>query len=389
MNRDRMRRLNRVVIVIVALVLASVFASDAVTSALLFLAIVVALVMAHEAAHFVTAKIFGVRVLEFGVGFPPRIAGKRFGETDYTVNWLPLGGFVKLLGEEDPGDPRSLAAQAAWKRLIILASGSVVNLLLPILLFAIAYTIPHEESISRAVIETVVPGSPAAAAGLQPEDVIVEIDGRDAKNVFETGKLIRLNLGNDTEIVVNRAGELVTVEVMPRWSPPSGEGPTGITIRSQCTVVGGQGCVPFSETVSLYPWESFPKGLQATIDSIILARNDVISWFKGSSGPEVAGPVGIAQTTGEVAREEGFATVVALAAILSLNLGVLNLLPVPMLDGGRMLFVFIEIVRGGRRIAPEKEALVHFVGLVLFIALAIVVTFGDILRLFEGDTVPR
>ncbi|MEZ4502704.1 MAG: RIP metalloprotease RseP [Dehalococcoidia bacterium] len=369
--------LGSLVLVAVAIAAAMYFAKDATTAALLFIIILVGLVLAHEAGHFVTAKMFGVKVLEFGVGFPPRITGWKLGETEYTINWLPLGGFVRLLGEEDPSDPRSLAAQAAWKRFVVLFAGAGVNLVLPILLFAIAFTLPHDEAIGRAVVAEVIPNSPAEAAGLELGDVIYSIGGRDAKNVATASRLVRINMGHETDIRVKRGEEFLTVSVTPRWAFPSNQGPTGITIASQ---------YPFTERVSLPPWESLPAGLRATVDTLILARNEVVGWVKGGSGPAVAGPVGIAETTGNVAREGGAPPLFELAALLSINLGVINLLPLPMLDGGRIFFLLIEVLRGGRRIAPEKEAIVHLVGFVLFVALAVVVTFADISRLVSGNS---
>lgn len=377
---SRARLIGTLGAVVTALVLSLSLARDATSSALLFFVIIVGLVVAHEFAHFMTAKLFGVYVIEFGVGFPPKVWGKRFGETEYTINWLPIGGFVRLLGEEDPTDPRSLASRPKWQRFIVLASGSVINLLLPILLFAIAFTIPHQESIGRAIISEVAAGSPAAESGLKQNDIIYEIGGRNAKNAVEAGRLIRINMGRETDIQVKRGNEFVTVEVTPRWTPPEGQGPTGIRIAPQ---------YGFTETVAQPPWESIPNGLRTTFDTMILARNEFISWFRGGSSPEVAGPVAIAQTTGEVAREGGVSPVLELAALLSINLGILNLLPLPMLDGGRVFFLLIEVVRGGRRIAPEKEAMVHLVGFVVFMALAIVVTFADVSRIVNGESLFR
>ena len=376
----RLQRAMTALSVLVALVAAYVFARDAVTAALIFVVILITLIVAHEFAHFVTAKLFGVYVHEFGIGFPPRIWGKRFGETEYTVNWLPIGGFVRLEGEENPSNPRSLAAKPRWQRFIVLVSGAAVNLTLPVLLFAIAFTLPHEESIGRAVITTVVAGGPAEAAGLQDGDVIYEIGGRNSKNVSDAGRLVRLNLGNDIDILVKRGPEFVTVSVVPRWTPPEGQGPTGIVISPQ---------YPFTESVSQPPWKSLPNGLRATFDTLVLARNQIITWVKGGGGPQIAGPVGIAQTTGEVARRGGAPPLFELAALLSINLGVINLLPLPMLDGGRIFFLLLEVVRRGRRIAPEKEALVHLVGLALFLALAVVITFADVSRIVSGESVFR
>jgi regulator of sigma E protease len=374
------RALGTALAVLAALAIAAVFARDALTSALIFVVVLVGLVVVHELAHFVTAKLFGVHVLEFGVGFPPRIGARRWGETEYSINWLPLGGFVRLLGEEDPTAPRSLASRPAWQRLVVLCAGSIANLLLPIVLFAFAFTWPHEESIGRARLDSVIPGSPAAAAGLRTGDVIYEVGGRNAKNVAEAGRLIRLNLGHETELLIQRDGEFVTVRVTPRWAPPPDQGPTGIIITPQ---------QPFTERVVQPPWESLPNGLRATADTMLLARNELLSWIKDGRTPAVAGPVAIAQTTGEVAKEGGVSPVLELAALLSINLGIMNLLPLPMLDGGRAMFVVIEVLRRGRRIAPEKESLVHLIGFVLFIALAVVVTFSDISRIVAGESVFR
>src|SRR3990172_8860364 len=144
-----------------------------------FLAMLVVLIVVHELGHFVTAKLAGVKVLEFGLGYPPRLWGIKRGDTEYTVNALPLGGFVRLLGEEDPGDPRSLAAKPRWIRLVVLGSGSVMNVALAVFLFSLALTIPREVDISRARIAEVVPGSPAAEAGLKPGDTIFAINGRE------------------------------------------------------------------------------------------------------------------------------------------------------------------------------------------------------------------
>jgi regulator of sigma E protease len=366
------------------------FARHALSSALIFLVILLGLVWIHELAHFVTAKAFGVLVHEFGFGFPPRIWGKRIGETEYTVNWLPIGGFVRLEGEEDTAHPRSLAVKPRWQRFIILVSGAVANLLLPILLFAMALSFPHQESIGRAVIAGVVPGAPAAEAGLQAGDIIWAVEGRNAKNVNEASRYINLHRGDTVEVTVKRGTEFVTLDVFARWATPplpdgTPQGPTGISIAPQ---------YPFTETVALPPWESVPQGARQTWDTLILARNEIISWFRGSGGPQFAGPVGIAQTTGEVARASettagAVSPLLELAALLSINLGIINLLPLPMLDGGRVLFLLIEVARRGKRIAPEKEALVHLLGFVMFIALALVVTFFDISRIASGESIFR
>jgi regulator of sigma E protease len=386
------RRLFTAAFILIGLVIAFFMARNAVTSALLFLVILLLLVFVHELGHFATAKAFGIRVHEFGFGFPPRIAGKRWGETEYTVNWLPIGGFVRLEGEENPESPRSLASRPAWQRLIVLGSGGVVNLVLPVFLFAAALSIPHQEAEGRAVVSSVVEGAPAAVAGLRPGDVIMTIEGRDAKNMPEASRLVRIYRGREIEVLVRRDGEFLTIPVESRWAPPAGQGPTGITISPE--VVNPIDGRPFTVTVALPPWESIPQATRMTWDTLILARNEVISWFRGATRPELQGPVGIAQITGEVARSSetaggAISPLLELAALLSINLGILNLLPLPMLDGGRMLFVAVEVVRGGKRVRPEREAIVHLIGFAMFIALALVITFFDIARIASGESVFR
>ena len=193
---------------------------------------------------------------------------------------------------------------------------------------------------------------------------------------------MRLNLGKEFDIVVKRGEDFLTLPVYARWTPPDGQGPTGITIGSQ---------YDFTETVSLPPWESIPAGLRATVDTMVLARNEIVSRFKGGGegGPAVRGPVGLAQATGELARAGGVPPLFELAALLSINLGILNLLPLPMLDGGRIAFLLLEVVRRGKRVAPEREALVHLIGLVLFIVLFVAVTFADISRIASGESAFR
>lgn len=342
-----------------------------------FFLIIVLLILVHEIGHFTAAKVFGVRVLEFGVGFPPRLAAVKRGETEYSINALPLGGFVRLLGEEDPSDPASLAAKSRPVRIIVLSAGAFMNFVLAIVLFSVAYMIPREVSVGRPIIEEVVAESPAAEAGLQAGDIIYEINGREIKNTQEASYNIRLNLGETMTMTVKRGREFVDLRVRARWVPPEGQGPTGIRIAPQ---------YPFTEMQSYPPWEAVPLGWRASFDALKLARNEVIAWIKGASNPQVAGPVGIAQATGEVVKEAGWKSLTDLAALLSINLAVINILPLPMLDGGRIVFVLLEILRRGRRVAPQREALVHLIGLVFFMTLFVVISYFDIVRIIKGES---
>jgi regulator of sigma E protease len=385
-----------------------------------FFIILVILVVVHELGHFFTAKWFGVKVLEFGIGYPPKLWGKKVGDTEYTINVLPLGGFVRLLGEEDPTDPRSLAAQKPWKRIVIMGAGSFMNILLPIVLFTIAFMIPQEVSTGAALITNVVPDSPAARAGVQPGDILLAVNGREAQNVQDAAYLIRLNQGETMtwrlrreleRDAVGRGGgaDIINVDVYARWAPPQGQGPTGIGLadaalarrlallspdltdeeREEATrrIVAEGG---FTEMQSYPIWEAVPRGARATMETLVLARNQIVSWIASRSRPEgLAGPVGIAQVTGEVVDQAGWVKLFELAALLSINLAILNILPLPMLDGGRIFFVVVEMLRGGRRIAPEKEAFVHFIGFVVLIGLVIVISVFDVMRIFRGEGLLR
>lgn len=358
-----------------------------------FFGMLMALVVIHELGHYVTAKIFGIKVLEAGVGYPPRVWGFTWKGTIYSVNWLPLGGFVRLLGEEDPTDPQSLAAQKAWKRIIVLASGSFMNLCLPVLLFAAFFLFPRDVARGPAQIYLVEENSPAEAAGLLVNDRILEIDGHEIKNVSDASRIIRLNLGQTLTFKVEHqdfggGSSIEQIDVKARWNPPEGQGPTGIGLRN--VVAGSAVCQGDNPPGQCFEKEQYSfihavgKGWTSTWDSLVLARNQILMIFKGGGGPDVAGPVGLGQATGDIVKESGWLPLLEFAALLSINLAIINILPLPMLDGGRIAFVLIEIARRGRRIAPEKEAIVHLIGLALILTLAAVVTYVDVARIIGG-----
>ena len=347
-----------------------------------FVIILVILVVAHEFGHFITAKSRGVGIIEFGIGFPPRIFGIKKGETIYSINALPLGGFVKLAGEEDPKVPRSLASKGYGTRILVLAAGSLVNIILPLILFSAAFMIPHDAVSYTVSIEQVAPNSPAAVAGIRPGDTVLSINRNQIKNGADVQRLIQLNLGKKIDItVLHNDSTTQTLQVTPRWKPPAGQGAIGIAIAppAQTPTI-----LKESEPI----WRAVPMGVTEAYQTMVLFKNEIIRWIIGAASPQVTGPVGIAELTGEVAQA-GISPLIEFAAFISINLGIINILPLPALDGGRIAFVLVEMARGGRRISPKTEGLIHLIGFVLLIALILVVTFGDIMNIVTtGSAIP-
>ena len=557
-----------------------------------FIGILLGLVILHELGHFVVAKLAGVRVEEFGIGMPPRIAGIRFGETLYSINWLPLGGFVRLTGEEsarvfvaavnaqsaaaraglragdvilkvdgtpvhsdeqlakqlrlaaaDGGpipieiereqqgargaelgrralllepqtvpttataavahparpaaeigsitgiqtspDPRSLATKPRPVRIAVMAAGAVTNFLVPIVLFAVAALIPQAAPEGPAVITSVVEGAPAERAGLRAGDRVVSINGEPIQHAGDLSLAIQLNVGNQVAFVVEREvhvegtaqrqsfqRQLFTTAVQARLAPqdlehvvqpgetihdvaallgvsatqvlrgagfgagfPIDEG-TELVLPDGTRYVAQQGDTAESiaddlfvrnqviydaagiDPVRLEPGmtvsvEQGPTGITIanlrpttvtersdflaavetgwtrTVDTFMLVRNRIRSWIAGGDPITVSGPIGLARATDEIVERAGWLRLIELAALLSLNLAVINILPLPMLDGGRIMFVLIEIARRGRRISPEKEGLVHLTGFAIIIAFMVIVGYFDIIRAIAGESALR
>lgn len=342
-----------------------------------FLVVLAVLILAHELGHFTTAKAFGVRVDEFGLGFPPRLLSIKLGETRYSLNAIPLGGFTKMAGEEDPKETRSLASKSIGARLVVLSAGSLMNALLPLLLFSIAFMVPHSLVIGEVVVKEVVPNSPAARAGMEPGDTIISINGRTLNNMIDLRRYIQLNLGKEIAILVKHSDSITEeVRVIPRWRPPEGEGATGILVSTSNPTIVTQS-EPF--------WRAIPLGVKELIETFILFKNAILSLFIGAVPLQVAGPVGIAQITGEVAKA-GISPLLEFAAFLSINLAIINMFPIPALDGGRIVFVLLEWVRRGKRISPKTEGLIHAIGFALLMAAILAITYQDIVRIISGDS---
>lgn len=345
-----------------------------------FLGMLIVLIFAHEFGHFITAKLTRVKVEEFGIGFPPRLLSFKRGETTYSLNAIPLGGFTKMLGEEDPTLSGSLASKSIPIRLLVLSAGSLMNILLPILLLSISFMIPHNVTLEKVQVQKVALGSPAQIAGIESGDTILAINDRMIKNRAYVGYLVQLNLGREMKILLQK-GELGqhNVNVMPRWNPPEGQGAIGITIIGVDTTLARES----------YPiWKAVPLSISHCCEIIVLFRNEVVGWFVRGTVPQLAGPIGIAELTGEVAKA-GLSPFLELAALISMNLAIINLFPFPGLDGGRLIFVTLEWVRRGKRISPKREGLVHLIGLIVLVLLIAVVSYYDITRIIQGENLLR
>jgi len=342
-----------------------------------FLVVLAVLIIAHELGHFTTAKAFGVRVDEFGVGFPPRLLSIKLGETRYSLNAIPLGGFTKMAGEVDPSETRSLASKSIGVRILVLSAGSLMNFLLPLLLFSIAFMVPHDVVIGQVLVEEVAPNSPAARAGIESGDVILSVNENPVHNIGDLHRYIQLNLGKETTIAISHSDSTTEeVQVIPRWKPPEDQGATGILVSVSNPTIVSQSH-PF--------WEAIPLGVKECIETFILFKNAILSLFIGATSLQLAGPVGIAQITGEVAKA-GISPLLKFAAFLSINLAIINMFPLPALDGGRIIFVLLEWIRRGKRIPPKTEGLIHAIGFALLMAAILAITYQDIIRIISGES---
>ncbi len=342
-----------------------------------FLAVLIVLVLAHEIGHFVTARAFGVRVDEFGLGFPPRLFSIKRGETRYSLNALPLGGFVKLAGEEDPDVPGSLAGKSHGVRILVLAAGSLMNALLPVVFFAVAFMIPHSVVSGQVMVQDVAAGSPAALGGIEAGDTILKADSRLVQNNVDLQRAIQSNLGNEMMVLVRHSdGTTESVELVPRWQPPEGEGAVGIVIETVNPAVTRQS-YPF--------WRAIPMAVMELIDTFVLFKNIIISMIIGTVPVIVAGPIGVAQITGEAVRA-GLSPLLEFAAFFSINLAIINIFPLPALDGGRIAFVILEWLRRGKRVPPRIEGIIHLTGFFLLIGAMLLITYQDVLRIITGES---
>jgi regulator of sigma E protease len=331
-----------------------------------FFVVLSILVFVHELGHYAAAKWRNVRVEEFGMGYPPRIAGVRLGETLYSINAIPFGGFTKMTGEDDPTDPRGLAAQNKRTRLLILASGPIMNLLLAVFCFVLSFGLTS--AVGDGVrISGVAPDSPAQSAGLRGGDVVLSADATAVNTPDELIAYTKPRADQPITLRLRRAGEILEIPVTPRFNAESNKGEMGLYLSPRMT------------------WgQAIARGALQTANVIWVTVSLPSLLIRGTIPLEAArpiGPVGIAQLTGGAVQQSLAAgwwfPVLQLMGLLSTALGMTNLLPLPALDGGRIFFIIIEAIRG-RRISAEKEGTIHLIGFILLLAMMVVITYADI-----------
>ena len=334
----------------------------------LAIVILVVMVILHELGHFIAAKRSGVKVLEFGIGWPPRLFGRTWRGTLYSLNAIPVGAFVRMLGENDQAeDPESYSAKPKRSRALILVAGSAMNLLLAPVLFSASALISDFDSVE---ITGVAPGSPAEAAELRPGDRIEQVAGHEVDLPSDVGRIVLKNAGREIRLAVDRNGAKLLVPIVPRRTHPADEGPLGVSIRPHLAPA------PFTKALA--------KGFTRTAEAVVLVPAFILDLISGSVGlEEVSGPVGIVDAVGQAARR-GPEIVLLLAGYITVQLAILNLLPWPGLDGGRLLLLGVEALRGGRRLPAAQEGTINILGILLLLMLVALVTVGDVRRIAGG-----
>jgi regulator of sigma E protease len=358
-------------------------------SILVFVLVLSLLIIVHEAGHFFVAKKMGVKVEEFGFGIPPRIYGKKIGETIYSINLLPFGGFVRLHGENTEDEvvepERAFVNKSKLQRTAIILAGVVMNFLLAMVAFSVVYSfsgIPKDTS--RVKILEASPGSPAQEAGILEGDIVKKVGDEEITSIKQFSNLVEEKKGERITLTILRqeGGEELEklIRVVPRKNPPEEEGPLGVVISS--TEI-------YYPPIWQRPFVGIYYGFQEAFfwaKTIILGLGDILAGlFRGKAPSQIAGPVGIYAITKEAAAV-GFLALINFVGFLSVQLAILNVIPFPALDGGRLLFIGIEGIFG-KKVLPRVESIIHTVGMIILLALIIAITIHDIRRLIEFGSV--
>ncbi len=355
---------------------------------IIFVFILGLLILVHELGHFIAAKKNGIMVEEFGFGLPPRLFGKKIGETLYSINLLPIGGFVKLYGEEyweltktktnAKLKNKAFYFKKPWQKASVVIAGVIGNFILGWFLISFLFTKGVPTPTNKVFVERVLPNSPAYQAGLKEKDVITRIikppqEEYPIKSVSNLTELTKKFAGEKIIIVIDRKGKIIQTEIIPRKNPPQNEGPLGVVITSFVEKKYPLYQAPFyglAEAVNVT--KQIIRELFRTVFKLVTFQKPKI---------EVTGPIGIARYTNQAVRF-GQNAVLELIALLSLNLAVINILPFPALDGGRLIFVIYEWVTK-RKVDENLERNLNLVGIIILISLALIISINDIIKIYK------
>ncbi|EKE05068.1 MAG: hypothetical protein ACD_19C00426G0090 [uncultured bacterium] len=350
-------------------------------SIFIFFIVLSILVIVHEFGHYILAKKNGIWVEEFGFGLPPRVFGKKIGDTIYSINALPFGGFVRLHGEmsEDGVTKPKMAFinKSLWIKTAVITAGVIMNFLLAVVAFGIVYSftgIPRDNK--EVKIIDIATNSPAQISKILVGDIVKKVDGESVVSVTEFVSKIENKKGK--KIILELQDRKVTI--VPRAEPPAGEGPLGVSITN-------------TETYFAPVWQRpFYGAYYGTKEALFWGKNVVNGFvkiftelFQGRSPKDVSGPVGVFAVTSEVAKS-GILPLINLLGIISVNLAILNIIPFPALDGGRLLFIIIEAIFG-KKVAPKFEAVVHSVGMAILLIAILAITIKDVRGLISAGSI--
>ena len=338
-------------------------------TALLAILLFCVMIFPHELGHFIAARRMGVKVIEFSFGMGPAIWKKQGAETLYSIRLLPVGGFCAMEGEdEESSEPRAFSNKKPWQKIVVLSAGSIMNIICAILIMAL---IIGTMGFTTTVVREVTAGMPAEAAGMMPGDKIIEIDGAKIEQWTDVSKAIQASGGESMEVTFERGKEVKSVTMTPELT----EGVDAQGNPAQGYVLG------VTCKISHNPFMALVDGAQSTWNMVKMMFSALGQLFTGQAGvDELSGPVGMINMVSQT-EEYGFWYYGFLTALICVNLAIINMLPLPALDGGRIIFVIYTMITG-KTVSEKVEGTVHMVGMALLLALMVFVTMNDITRIF-------
>ena len=340
---------------------------------LIALIILAVLILVHEWGHFMAARKIGIPVYEFSLGFGTKLASTKKDGVEYTLRLIPMGGYVRMAGEE-PGDmdnPDGYNHRKPIEKIGLAFGGPFMNFVLAVVIFIYIFTfIGLAQPVEQAVIGEMVPDKPAATSGLQSNDRVVSVNG---KMVFTWEEFVNQissqEVGTPLQVVVDRGGNNVSLTLRSVADPNSGKPIIGVYPQIKYQRQG--------------IWQAIKLGFIQTYQMTVVLLKGLVMLFNGTASvSDLAGPIGITSMVGEAARG-GIIYLLTFSAFLSINLGIINLLPIPALDGSRICFAIVEAIRR-KPLEPEKEGLIHWGGFIFLMLLMLLATYNDLVRLFKG-----